>query len=180
MDPGWAGEKWVPPEVMHLTLRFLGDVDSKSVSAFSAVFAAKALGIEPFGVRFTGLHAAPRAARASMIWATVADDTGRCRALAAAADAAAASIGVPQASHAFRPHITLARARHSRRLLPGTLDDVQLAEELDRRPAMSVLSATLFSSTLTRTGPVHEPLAEFVLGSSSGSDGCGSEAARTR
>jgi 2'-5' RNA ligase len=164
LDADWAGEKWVTAETMHLTLRFLGELDASAVNALSEEFGFAAAGIAPFELRFNQLKAMPRSSRASMIWATTADETGRRRELAQEAEFAAKATGIVRASHTFNPHVTLVRARRPRQLLPGTLAQVARVADSASWPTMSVLSVTLYSSTLTRTGPTHKALGDFTLG----------------
>jgi 2'-5' RNA ligase len=97
-----------------------------------------------------------------MVWARFSDDEGRCADLAGRVEGAAAAIGLPAEQRSFAPHVTLVRARRPRALDGAALtgaNAVACAEQI----SMSVLSATLFASTLTRTGPVYEAIDSWAL-----------------
>ena len=164
LDAGWVGEKWVAASVLHVTLRFLGDLDRPRIDSLAEAFAMSAAEIAPFQLHLSELIAVPRATRASMVWATVVDPSGRCADLAVAAEGAATAVGIERSKHVFTPHVTLARARRPKPLSATALLDVAERIEMRSWPSVSVPSATLFSSTLTPSGPVHVHLAEFALG----------------
>ena len=162
-DPLWGREKWVRPDLMHVTLRFLGDIDSQLIQRISSEFAAAAAEQTPFALGFSGLRAVPSPGRASMIWAVAEDPAGRCASLASLADGIAVDHGLKSESRPFVPHLTLVRARHPHAVAPGTLQSAAMRGGITGWPEMSVLSATLFASTLTPLGPIHERLAQFAL-----------------
>ena len=107
--------------------------------------------------------AVPTVARASMVWATVADPSGRCARLASAAEQLSEQLGLDRSSRAFTPHVTLVRARHPHSLRVSTLEDAVSKSHMDRFGSVSVLSATLFSSRLTPQGAIHKRLADMKL-----------------
>lgn len=164
IDPSWAGEKWVSAESIHITLRFLGELDPLLAERISLDYARAVTAIEPFLLDLTELVAVPRPGRSSMIWARVADSTGRCQELAEVAERISRKVGLAPESRPFVPHVTLVRTRHIRPVTTATLEAAATQSGLVLAQAMSVLSATLFSSTLTPAGPVYERFAEFALG----------------
>jgi 2'-5' RNA ligase len=99
-----------------------------------------------------------------MLWAILDDPDGRCAELAARVDTAAVACGLSSEERPFAPHVTLVRARKPRPLPHEALTS---ADAMIRRPrlSMSVLSATLFASTLTRTGAVYETIESWALSS---------------
>jgi RNA 2',3'-cyclic 3'-phosphodiesterase len=161
LDPSWAGEKWVAPESLHVTLKFLGEVDAGQVDVLGAALADLARVQAPFEVALRSLRAVPGGRRTSMIWAAVDDPSGSCASLAARIDTSAEQIGVERDVRRFSPHITLVRARHPRSLAPDVLPGAAEASGLAQLHPVSVGAVTLFQSTLTRTGPIHEPLGAF-------------------
>ena len=163
LDAGWSEEKWVASEVMHVTLKFLGGVNTSLIDQFSCEFAVAASGQSTFPLQLTALRAVPKPARASMIWTVADDPTGGCAALARTADQIAGQQGLKPDSRPFTAHVTLVRARRVRAIEPCTLADAATRSDLASLSTLSVLSATLFASTLTPQGPIHERLAEFAL-----------------
>ena len=160
--PEWGGEKWVAPQNVHLTLKFLGSLSDDDVARVRAGLREALAGMPPFSAEVTGLAAVPRPSRASMVWARLGDPDGRCAELAARVDSAAIACGLPAEARPFAPHITLVRARKPRALSHESLTSADTVVERQRL-SMSVLSVTLFASTLTRTGPVYEIVESWAL-----------------
>lgn len=152
---GIAGARWVAPENLHVTLRFIGEVDEDKaeglVAALSNVTAA------PFDVTIKGLGAFGHPPHA--LWAGVEDDpTGALAALYANVESALVREGLEPEHRKYTPHVTLARFREvnmSRvaRFMEGSGD---LALE-----AFTVTSFTLFRSHLRHEGAQYERIVEF-------------------
>jgi 2'-5' RNA ligase len=105
-----AGARWIEPEDMHITLRFVGDIDNPTADAFHAALAsidepAFTLALSGFGA-FGGRE--PRS-----LWAGVAESPW-LDALARANDRAARIAGLKPEKHAFKAHVTLARLKGTR------------------------------------------------------------------
>jgi 2'-5' RNA ligase len=161
--PGWAREKWVAPENLHLTLQFLGDLEPGAVQALTAALSTAVAGHRAFSLRVAGLAAVPSRRRASIVWADLADEpTGACAALASAVSETAADFGVICEDRPFKPHVTLVRARRARSLPAEALTSADALVK-NASVSMSVPFATLYASTLTPTGPVYECVARWDL-----------------
>jgi RNA 2',3'-cyclic 3'-phosphodiesterase len=153
--PDWRGEKWVAEDNLHVTLKFLGTIDEATVSALRSSLTSSLAAQRPFEMRLGGVQGASSRGRHAMLWATFSDPDGQCTSLAETVVAAASTHGIETERRPFIPHVTLVRARKARRLSVEalTLANALLAEQ---DISMSVLSATLFASTLTPSGPVYE------------------------
>jgi RNA 2',3'-cyclic 3'-phosphodiesterase len=161
-DPSWRGEKWVPRQNMHVTLKFLGDIAEDDVSSLADTVARTAALQAAFDLADPGLRAVPNPRRARMLWGTFADPDGRCAALAAELDRACLAFGVPSEERTFKPHATLVRARRERHIQEAAIEAAR--EPLKRLPdRMSVPSITLYSSRLTSREPVYTVLRECRL-----------------
>jgi RNA 2',3'-cyclic 3'-phosphodiesterase len=157
--PDWRGEKWVLRDNLHLTLRFLGEIDSESLPAIREELARGLATHTPFDTTaLMPVEAVPGTRRARMLWTRYDDPDGRCARLAADIDDVLATFGIPPEPRAFVPHVTLVRARRPR---PFTC-----SEACTKMPAtsMSVREVTVFSSVLTRSGPVYERRGRIELG----------------
>jgi RNA 2',3'-cyclic 3'-phosphodiesterase len=154
--PEWRGEKWVAEPNLHVTLKFLGTLDARTLGALRDSLTSSLALQGTFDMRLEGVRSAPRT-RHAMLWATFSDPDGLCAALAATVETAASSCGLQRDERRFVPHVTLVRARKARRLSVESLTTANaLLTEHDI--SMSVLLATLFASTLTSCGPVYERL----------------------
>jgi len=101
----------VKPAAMHLTLAFLGDVDAARVPAVLEAMTAAAAGVAPFDLTAEGVGAFPNASRARVLWAGVAGDVAVLAGLQADLATRLSAEGFALEDRAYRPHITLARAR---------------------------------------------------------------------
>jgi 2'-5' RNA ligase len=156
-----ARATWVRPENVHLTLRFLGDLDGERIGTISGILAGAYKGMTPFTlcVRGTGVFPNPR--RPSVVWAGVETLEGGLAQAQLAAESAARAIGLPPEEKRFHPHLTLARIRDGRAAGP-------LIEALEREQGFdggefTVRSVSLFSSRLTPHGSIYSRVQEFVF-----------------
>ncbi len=99
--------KWVRPENMHLTLKFLGETDSSKLTAMQAVLSA-IRSSQPNTLHFRGLGFFPNAKRARVLWAGM-EASPNLPALATEIDQAMHKLGFPLEDRPFTPHMTLAR-----------------------------------------------------------------------
>ena len=160
--PSWREEKWVAEQNLHVTLKFIGDVEQGEVEGVRAALSAVAPCARSFVLEATGVRAVPSAGRAAMLWATF-DDPGTGGAwLASALGCALEPWGVEEDKRPFSAHATLVRARRQHAFPQGVLSS--LAEPTQGAvSAMSVSTFTLFSSTLMPSGPVYEVVERWTL-----------------
>jgi 2'-5' RNA ligase len=104
---GFAPEaRWVRPESMHVTLKFVGEKPSEAVEEIKrALHTIRAGAIE---IVFRGYGFFPTAKAPRVFWAGIGAGP-ELAALAKLADEATAGLGVPREEHEFSPHLTLAR-----------------------------------------------------------------------
>ena len=165
VDPAWVGEKWVSSADRHVTAAFLPDVEPWDVYSVVAALQAACAAHDPFTLALSGVRAVPRPARARMLWAELADEEGDSVTLASDVREALRNHLDPRPAKPFRPHATLVRARKTRAIRDEALvaaGDVLVASG-QASLAVPVASLTLYSSTLTRTGPVYESIASVPL-----------------
>lgn len=153
-DHRWRGEKWVEPENLHITLKFLGNLELEALMGVSDVLAEECSAIREFDLTLARVHAVPGIRSARMLWAEFLDTDGECGLLSAAAERAAMCAGVPADERPFRPHATLVRARKPR---PVAADALAAADSAiaSGHTVVSVPAATVFTSELTRQGPIY-------------------------
>lgn len=162
LDPAWKGEKWVAPENLHVTLKFMGSIPEEDVEALADALAEEFAGHWRFELPLAGLRAVPKTRRASMIWATFLDPDGSAERLAEAAERAALRFGVAPEERSFKPHVTLVRARRPRHISEDALTAAEQA--LSASPvSMSVPAVTFLSSRTTPRGPIYTQLRSFEL-----------------
>jgi 2'-5' RNA ligase len=149
--------KWVRPENIHLSLKFLGDVDDARESELSAALQqAAGAGSEPRPVtlQITGFGVFPDYHRPHVVWAGVTPDPG-LELLQHGVEQAFAPLGFPTEARAFRPHVTLARsARDARPRDFKGLEAILDGTEFDE--TVSIAEIDLMQSTLQKDGPVYQ------------------------
>jgi 2'-5' RNA ligase len=151
----------VAPDLVHLTLRFLGDTPASRLPALQAGLAAAAARSAPLTLVPDGAGAFPTPARPRVLWIGLAPDAGLA-ALAAAAEAACVAAGAAAESRAFRAHVTVARLRPGGRIDPAALAGALAA--VRPPPPFAAPTLDLVASTLSPAGPRYAALARWPLG----------------
>ncbi len=103
--------RWVRPDMLHITLRFLGGMTAAELNRAIRAAQAAAEPFIPFSVTFAGGGAFPSWRTPRVVWAGVGAGADGLRALAEALDAALAKQRFPREPQRFHPHVTVARVR---------------------------------------------------------------------
>ena len=148
------------PENIHLSLKFLGEVEeSREPELRSALQQAAGGGAEgneprPLTVQITGFGVFPDYHRPHVLWAGVTPDPG-LELLQHSVEQAFAPLGFPTEARAFRPHVTLGRAgRDARPSDFKGLEEILTDTEFDA--TVTVAEIDLMQSTLQPNGPVYQ------------------------
>lgn len=121
----------VEPANLHITLRFIGEVDDERVPDLDAALADTLPPVEA-SLTLEGVHTFGAPARTSAVWFGVGGDVDTLRALSERADEAVArALGLPAEDRAFTPHLTLARIRRQ----AGPRERRAIADAVDALPA---------------------------------------------
>ncbi len=154
------------PEAMHVTLRFLGEVDPARVPVLASALGPALADLAPVAVAMAGGGAFPDARRPRVLWVGLQDGGGLAR-IAARIEEVLGGLGFPPPDHPFRAHLTLARIRSEAR---GAGPHPACAREAAHRLSETGLlgrfmaqEVTLFASELAPSGAIHTPLASFPL-----------------
>lgn len=106
--------RWMNEPALHLTLRFLGDIEPAHVEPLTDTLRTVASAHDPLTLRAVGLGAFPSLRRANVVWFGIAPDPSLA-AVYRALETALFSLGWPRESRPFRPHVTVARLRNGAR-----------------------------------------------------------------
>lgn len=121
---------WTRPEAMHLTLRFLGNVDSARINELQQQLQGAAAGFGGLALECQQLGCFPDPRHPRVVWAGVRDLNDRLALLAQRVDGAVSSFAEKPAEARFAGHITIARPRQLGRTEAAALSDfVQRAVE---------------------------------------------------
>ncbi len=149
-----AGYRWVAPESLHLTLRFLGGLELPTLDGLRAEL-ARARGA-PFRLALGGLGTFGGSVSPRVVWLRVTEGLDACAALARGVEAACQAAGLEPEPRGFRAHVTLARQRTESERLP----------ELPAPPPLdpwTVEHFVLYESILRPGGPRYVPLERYPL-----------------
>jgi 2'-5' RNA ligase len=102
---------WMPPQSLHVTLKFIGEKNPESIEAIQQVLAS--IRASPIELNFRGYGFFPSPKAARVFWAGI-EATHGLAALAKQIDEATATVGIAREDHLYMPHLTLARAGSGR------------------------------------------------------------------
>jgi RNA 2',3'-cyclic 3'-phosphodiesterase len=171
ISPFAPDARWVTPESLHVTLKFIGEEPDDSVDRIRR--ALESVAADTTEIDFRGFGFFPTAKSARVFW--IGMDAGpQLAALAAAIDNATATLGSPKEDRTFSPHLTLARSRGGSGAPRSLSTDKPnrafelLQEKLASRPAPEFGTMTpreffLYQSQLSPKGSKYTKLAAFEL-----------------
>lgn len=162
LRPSPAGVKWVDPKGIHLTLKFLGGVQSDRLDKVSVALAGLAGPVEPFSLQLKGLGVFPDARRPRVAWVGLEGDVARLAQLQRSIDSALLPLGFGKEDRPFVPHLTLARLRDD--MPPMERQEFGqhfLKAELAPLAPFKVESLNLMKSQLTPKGAIYSVLGRY-------------------
>ncbi len=159
-----ADVKWVEPQNIHLTLKFLGEIDDNQLSEINNILENIAKERKHFQANVSSAGAFPKINFPRVIWVGLKEGDQETQDIARYLEEKIAEIGVPKENRPFSSHITIGRVR-----TPKNKD--KLVKELNKfadglkeeNLKFLVNKLTLFKSTLKPLGPVYEILKEVNL-----------------
>jgi 2'-5' RNA ligase len=151
-----AGARWQSEDQLHLTLRFIGEVDARLADDIDT--ALQSVRHPRFELALSGLGVFDRRGQPTALWAGVTPHEP-LKALHKKIDQALVRAGLPPERRAYLPHITLARFGRGAGPLQPLLES---AGGLSSEP-FSVDEFRLYESHLTATGATYTPAAHYSL-----------------
>ena len=156
--------KWVKPENIHLTLKFLGQREKKKIDEIIKIIDEISKNTPVFPLEISSIGSFPKKEYPRVIWVGLTEGDKEIKQIASTLENAICKLGIPKESRPFSSHITLGRVR-------SPLNRKQLVEQLNNlegnfpegKMRYKVERITLFKSTLTPTGPIYEILHEGSL-----------------
>ena len=156
--------KWVSPDGIHLTLKFLGNIPSKKVTEITEALEEATQGISPFHLEISGLGAFPSLKQTRVFWVGIVGEVDKLLKLQRNIDSALAVLGFAKEERPFVPHLTLARLRPGSSPLErrnfGELVGSTIFEDIYH---IEVEAVSLMRSQLTPAGAVYTRLSAVGL-----------------
>jgi RNA 2',3'-cyclic 3'-phosphodiesterase len=155
--PVWElpGVKWTAPDNLHLTLKFLGEVDDDKLGTLTEALAA--VRVQPMALFAERIGAFPKRGRAHVITVNPGGDAPQVAALFDQIDHACQVIGAPRDRRAFTPHVTIGRSRSGVDVRRIELRD----PDLFPGPIFVASQFQLLKSTLTPDGSIYEVVEKY-------------------
>ena len=154
---GIPGVRWVPPANYHLTLRFIGEIETWQAEEVDAALAA--IRAPRFDLALAGVGTFEKGGRIQSLHITAERSPGLAR-LQSKVETAIQRVGLEPDRRRFAPHVTLARC--DRAETAKIIGFVQ-AHSLFRSPPLPVEGFTLFSSYLGKEAAHYVPEVEYEL-----------------
>ncbi|HEX8335136.1 MAG TPA: RNA 2',3'-cyclic phosphodiesterase, partial [Pyrinomonadaceae bacterium] len=155
-----ARASWARPEGLHITLKFVGEVEAPRVVALARAAAAAAKGFSPFRLSVEESGTFPPRGAARVLWLSVSDASGQLSRLQRLLEQECDAAGFPREPRAFKPHLTLARLRTPK-------DALALSEAHRRAPFgpydFQVSELLVIRSELGPGGSRYTPLSRHPL-----------------
>ena len=125
--------RWVAPDNIHITLKFLGDVDADRMPALRRALADACVGSAPFTLTIGGAGAFPNPRHPNVVWIGARGQIEVAARLAQKIDDACAALGFPREERPFSPHLTLGRVKRDalpseRQLVSAMIEHAQIGD----------------------------------------------------
>ena len=155
-----ADVRWVRPDNIHLTLKFLGDIEEDKADIIAEKIKGTCKGQSGFKLGISGTGVFPNKRAPRVLWAGI-ELNGGIKSLQEGIEEAMASLGFEREKRRFSPHLTLGRFRSSRGK-QAVLDKMDAYTE-NIFGLMNVKSVLLMRSELEPKGAKYTKIAEAIL-----------------
>ncbi len=157
---------WVRPSNIHLTLKFLGNIDPQRVPEIRETLTTVTQSTFPFQISLEGMGVFPNWKRPRVVWVGIQEPGKDLSTLHSRIDDALGALGFEKETRVFSPHLTLGRIKSAR-------GSKQLKQEMEAfspftSDAFEVNAVTLFQSELTSAGSIYTALAKESFGNKPG------------
>jgi 2'-5' RNA ligase len=154
------GIRWVRAQNLHLTLRFLGDVDENSIPGLAESIKTNLNNTKPFDLALKGLGGFPNLKKPRVIWIGSNDPENRLYDLAFNVENACREAGFGKSDKKFSAHLTIGRIKFPKGLegILKVIENSDFASEL-----FSVGEVVIYKSVLSAAGPTYTKLETITL-----------------
>jgi 2'-5' RNA ligase len=153
--------RWVEQQNLHVTLKFLGDVSLNDLPQLIRAVTQSTRQMSSFDLTFRGLGVFPNRETPKTIWLGCREGSEELSQLAETIDEGLLPLGFPKEARRFSPHLTIGRIKKQTQgmsLMP-------ILDEHQNRlfGSCGISEVQIFSSELTRRGPLYDELAAIPL-----------------
>jgi 2'-5' RNA ligase len=156
--------KWVEPEGIHLTLKFLGNIPLKQVTEITKAMEEAARDIPPFHLEFSGVGAFPNLKQPNVLWVGIGGEIDTLLRLQQNIDSELASLDFAKEERPFMPHLTLARVRQGTSPMERRqFGELAMFARFGASYPVDVKAISLMRSQLTPDGAIYTRLSMVGL-----------------
>ncbi len=154
-----ADVRWVEPGNIHLTLKFLGEIDTEHLEKINLILEQTARKHTPFKTNISSLGAFPKIGFPRVIWVGIRQGDEETKKIAGYLEEEIEKIGIAKENKAFSSHITIGRVRSQKSKEKLIRELNNLAGYFGKENlAFTIKKITLFKSNLSPKGPTYEIL----------------------
>lgn len=152
--------KWTRPESIHLTLKFLGDVEENRIDDLAQKLQEGASQFQTFKCPIKNVGAFPNPRRPRVVWVGMEDTDGTLVRLAQNVDDALNSLGFSKENRKFKPHLTIGRVKAAvSRAFTESIQNTEFQSD-----PIEISEIVIMRSDLKPTGAVYTPLNKIKFG----------------
>jgi 2'-5' RNA ligase len=156
-----AGAKWIKPENLHITLKFLGWVEDRKLDNLIELSAKSAAGAGSFKARFEGLGTFPEGKTPRVIWVGTVEGGDELCKLAKNLEETLSKAGFRGEEREFKPHLTIGRVKDKKGI--GNLMEKIGSTKNAKFGEAFVDNIYIMKSTLTPSGPIYDVISVIKL-----------------
>jgi 2'-5' RNA ligase len=160
LRPFRAEVGWTAIHSIHLTLKFLGEVDPEIIPRLAECLEVASAREQSFELRLRGLGCFPNQRSPRVIWCGIEGETAALSALQQKVEKICNDFGFPAENRAFKPHLTLGRVKGKRNLQP-LVDCIKIGSDLER--GFKADHYNIYKSTLKPQGAIYTVLRTIAL-----------------
>ena len=152
--------KWEKPEKLHLTLKFLGEIDDEQLEAFAEAIEEATRDMSPFKLRISGAGVFPSTRNARVLWLGLIDEQASLRRLNEILETRCERRGFAKEKRNFKAHLTIGRCK----VKPNEiLIDSFLNSDFTPSPSFKVAEIVIYQSELKPAGSIYSVISKHKL-----------------
>ncbi len=151
--------KMVEPENVHITLKFLGNVEESLVNRIVEAISNSCQDVSPFKISLKGCGGFPHLGRPRVVWIGVSEGGEELKRIASSLEEELHKLGFEKERREFVPHLTIARVKGN----VGRLPEILRGNVNRKFGEFEVREIRLMKSTLTPKGPIYEVIRSVKL-----------------
>jgi RNA 2',3'-cyclic 3'-phosphodiesterase len=160
LKPSIAGIRWAPLTNLHLTVKFLGDVEETTIDPIARALRQHIAPFPRFTINAKGLGVFPDVKRPQVLW--VGLEGIHLAELASTVETALKPLGFEPEKRGFKPHLTIGRWRQRDKSTAKFIAELErwAGYEFGKSEVRNII---LFQSMLRPEGAIHRPLEKILL-----------------